>query len=338
LLAHWGFRRCESIAWAKTNKRAVARSSADALAGEPEVGDALLVPTVEHCLMGIRGTVRRSTDGHFVHCNVDADVIIADADEHDPHAKPVELQVLCENFCLGTRRLHLWGSTRDLRPGWLTVGPDAHPRPIAPLSETELAAFAGALVDEEDDVVDLGLPPPSGPPTDDERREAMAQSDPLYPRAYVKERCDAYFDTLPNASSNLVPNTPEVDALRPKSPPPRNAPTMQPANMGSNGGLGRPQPMPLPMPMPSNSGFRFGTGPLGQPLPMPSSLPPLPQFAGLPQLPQMPSTLPALPQLPGLPALPQLPQLPFAPMPGMMPFAPTGVPGPDWSAFFANQR
>lgn len=31
--------------------------------------------------MGIRGTVRRSTDGHFVHCNVDTDVIVWEGDE-----------------------------------------------------------------------------------------------------------------------------------------------------------------------------------------------------------------------------------------------------------------
>jgi mRNA (2'-O-methyladenosine-N6-)-methyltransferase len=30
----------------------------------------------EHCLMGIRGTVRRSTDHRFVHCNVDTDVMV----------------------------------------------------------------------------------------------------------------------------------------------------------------------------------------------------------------------------------------------------------------------
>ncbi|MQL77468.1 hypothetical protein Taro_009894 [Colocasia esculenta] len=32
----------------------------------------------EHCLMGIKGTVRRSTDGHIIHANIDTDVIIAD--------------------------------------------------------------------------------------------------------------------------------------------------------------------------------------------------------------------------------------------------------------------
>ena len=32
----------------------------------------------EHCLMGIRGTVRRNQDGHFIHANVDLDIIITE--------------------------------------------------------------------------------------------------------------------------------------------------------------------------------------------------------------------------------------------------------------------
>ena len=32
----------------------------------------------EHCLMGIKGTVRRSTDGHVIHANIDRDIIIAE--------------------------------------------------------------------------------------------------------------------------------------------------------------------------------------------------------------------------------------------------------------------
>lgn len=28
--------------------------------------------------MGIKGTVRRSTDGHFIHCNIDTDVIVSE--------------------------------------------------------------------------------------------------------------------------------------------------------------------------------------------------------------------------------------------------------------------
>lgn len=66
-LAKWGFRRAEDIVWVKTNK------------ATEEVGGAsrgIFASQKEHCLMGIRGTVRRSTDAHFVHCNVDTDVIV----------------------------------------------------------------------------------------------------------------------------------------------------------------------------------------------------------------------------------------------------------------------
>lgn len=74
LLAKWGYRRCEDIVWLKTNKRI------PDLASEPPT-KTILTHTKEHCLMGIRGTVRRSTDGHFVHCNIDTDVIVWEADE-----------------------------------------------------------------------------------------------------------------------------------------------------------------------------------------------------------------------------------------------------------------
>jgi hypothetical protein len=40
----------------------------------------LFTPTIEHCLMGIRGTVRRSNDPWFVHCNVDTDVLVWEGD------------------------------------------------------------------------------------------------------------------------------------------------------------------------------------------------------------------------------------------------------------------
>ena len=38
----------------------------------------VVVGLKEHCLMGIKGTVRRSTDGHIIHANIDTDVIIAE--------------------------------------------------------------------------------------------------------------------------------------------------------------------------------------------------------------------------------------------------------------------
>lgn len=44
----------------------------------------LVIIMKEHCLMGIKGTVRRSTDGHIIHANIDTDVIIA---EEPPYGK-----------------------------------------------------------------------------------------------------------------------------------------------------------------------------------------------------------------------------------------------------------
>lgn len=45
----------------------------------------------EHCLMGIKGTVRRSTDGHIIHANIDTDVIIA---EEPPYGWYYDLSIL----------------------------------------------------------------------------------------------------------------------------------------------------------------------------------------------------------------------------------------------------
>ncbi|KAF7257678.1 hypothetical protein EG68_05255, partial [Paragonimus skrjabini miyazakii] len=116
-LRKWGFRRCEDICWIKTNH------------GQP--GHQALEPgavfqrTKEHCLMGIHGTVRRSTDGDFIHANIDIDLIIEEAPKYGGYAakdKPTEILHIIEHFCLGRRRLHLFGRDSTLRAGWLTVG------------------------------------------------------------------------------------------------------------------------------------------------------------------------------------------------------------------------
>lgn len=65
----WGFRRCEELVWLKTNKARNKGSSSDG-SGDDQRPDNLFVCQKEHYLMGIRGTVRRKTDNHFVHCNV----------------------------------------------------------------------------------------------------------------------------------------------------------------------------------------------------------------------------------------------------------------------------
>ena len=74
--------------------------------------------------MGIKGTVRRSTDGDFIHANVDIDLIIEEEMSYGSDEKPVEMFHIAEHFCLGRRRLHIFGRDSSIRPGWLTVGPD----------------------------------------------------------------------------------------------------------------------------------------------------------------------------------------------------------------------
>uniref|UniRef100_A0A3B1KGD3 N(6)-adenosine-methyltransferase non-catalytic subunit METTL14 n=1 Tax=Astyanax mexicanus TaxID=7994 RepID=A0A3B1KGD3_ASTMX len=115
-LRKWGFRRCEDICWIKTNKNNPGKTKTL----DPK---AVFQRTKEHCLMGIKGTVRRSLDGDFIHANVDIDLIITDEPEMGNIEKPVEIFHIIEHFCLGLRRLHLFGRDSTIRPGWLTVGP-----------------------------------------------------------------------------------------------------------------------------------------------------------------------------------------------------------------------
>ncbi len=74
--------------------------------------------------MGIKGTVRRSKDGDFIHANVDIDLIIEEECSYGSDEKPVEIFHIIEHFCLGRRRLHIFGRETSIRPGWLTIGSD----------------------------------------------------------------------------------------------------------------------------------------------------------------------------------------------------------------------
>lgn len=51
--------------------------------------------------MGIRGTVRRATDGHLIHTNIDTDVIVSEEPALGSTAKPEELYAIIERFCNG---------------------------------------------------------------------------------------------------------------------------------------------------------------------------------------------------------------------------------------------
>ena len=120
LLRKWGYRRCEEVCWVKTNKQ-----GPQVQPDMPTSATSLLVRTKEHCLMGIKGSVRRNRDGHIIHCNVHTDLVVAEQPT-DPlsTAKPEEIYKIMEQFCLGRRRLELFGCPQNIRPGWVTVGKD----------------------------------------------------------------------------------------------------------------------------------------------------------------------------------------------------------------------
>lgn len=115
-LKKWGYRRCEDICWIKTNIKNPGHNKNL----EPK---SVFQRTKEHCLMGIKGTVRRSTDGDFIHANIDIDLVIAEEEQYGSDEKPIEIFHIIEHFCLGRRRLHIFGKDTTIRPGWLTIGP-----------------------------------------------------------------------------------------------------------------------------------------------------------------------------------------------------------------------
>jgi len=119
LLKKWGFRRCEDIVWIKTNKKEEERTPTVTMHGK-----LIFQHTKEHCLMGIKGTVRRNQDGHLIHANIDTDVIISEEPSLGSNEKPEEMYHIIEHFSLGRRRIELFGTDLNIRLGWVTVGND----------------------------------------------------------------------------------------------------------------------------------------------------------------------------------------------------------------------
>jgi len=162
--------------------------------------------------MGIRGTVRRSTDSWFVHCNVgslppsfiigsrckplfflDTDVIIWEGDPSDPTRKPPEMYTLIENFCLGMRRLEIFGKLSSLRRGWVTV--------FAPGQEDYLSHAA----DRSGNI-----------PVDSVGEDGVESH--VVARRWTQETWEEGVKTVAGGNKLVVPMTSEIETLRPKSP------------------------------------------------------------------------------------------------------------------------
>lgn len=169
-LHKWGFRRVEDICWLKTNTK---RSGGSVVWTDPGA-DTVLVPVKEHCLVGMRGNVRRSSDGHLIHANCDTDVIVSEEPPYGSSEKPDELYHIIEHFVQGRRRLELFGEDHNIRPGWLTLGKGLSSSHFDARAYAEQFAYAPEWVGPN------GNPQPGAP--------------------------------------WLLGSTPEVEALRPKSP------------------------------------------------------------------------------------------------------------------------
>ena len=72
--------------------------------------------------MGLSGDVRRASDQYFIHANIDTDVIVDEEPVFGSKKKPEEIYRIIERFCLGRKRLELFGDSSNTRDGWVTVG------------------------------------------------------------------------------------------------------------------------------------------------------------------------------------------------------------------------
>ena len=64
-------------------------------------------------LVGIKGIIKRDIDSHFIHANIDSDVIVDEEPPQGSTEKPVELYRVIERFYIGRKRIELFGEDRN---------------------------------------------------------------------------------------------------------------------------------------------------------------------------------------------------------------------------------
>lgn len=139
-----------------------------------------------HCWMCITGTVRRSTDNHLIHCNVDTDLQLEPRKTTiaEYNAVPDTMYRVAENFSNANRRLHIipsrtgYNTPVRLRRGWVIMSPDVMVNNFNPLQYEQ----------------------------------------ELYSKSTVKFKNGSH-----SGPQVLVPQTKEIEDLRPKSPVPNGA-------------------------------------------------------------------------------------------------------------------
>jgi N6-adenosine-specific RNA methylase IME4 len=123
-LENWGFRRSEDIVYFTMSQNSL--HFPKGLASDP---NDCVIKTTWHCLLGLKGTLRRSEDFDLINCNVDTDVIMQSPAER-PNIVPEAIYEIIENFCLMSRRVHIIPGRAAIskpvraRPGWVIMSPD----------------------------------------------------------------------------------------------------------------------------------------------------------------------------------------------------------------------
>ena len=121
LIRHWGFKYVEEIIWIKPQKDRIYNTE-----NNTRPYGQLFNSRKEYCLVGVSGNVKRNNDYDFIHSNCDIDLIIQPENgeyECDQNQQePQEIFEIIERFCLGRRRVQIFGDESSRRDGWVTIG------------------------------------------------------------------------------------------------------------------------------------------------------------------------------------------------------------------------
>ena len=143
--------------------------------------------------------------------------------------KPVELYHLIERYCVGRRRLELFGSEHNIRHGWLTLGSSIPPELENFDMDKYVSLFEVEPINEHEHEHEPGLSG-SPPPQYVTRRPPPAAAIAAQRARDAYDRAEGRFDAR---LSHYLPHSRELEHVRPKSPP------LKFAQRGGGGGGGR---------------------------------------------------------------------------------------------------
>ncbi len=151
------FRRSEELVFVPVNKDSPYYPNRDGIED-----DSLFEKMQWHCWMCITGTVRRSTDGHLIHCNVDTDLNIENEEDNNKNlVVPNHIYKVAENFSSANRRLHIIpsrsGYNNPVKPrrGWVIMSPDIIIDNFEPLRYKNEITEIGTNVPQDNEIENL---------------------------------------------------------------------------------------------------------------------------------------------------------------------------------------